>query len=121
MSQTSKLHAPTIAQEAWVLFQGQPRRPQDRPVLFALRSQNSQVSSRSFQEKPPVQLASLMLYLSVERRCSVMKSKKIRLFQLGTALLVLSGMLSLQGCFFYDGGGHEHHWHHWHHGHHDDR
>jgi hypothetical protein len=41
-----------------------------------------------------------------------MKSKTIRLFRLGAALLVLSGMLSLQACFFDDGGGHWHHWHH---------
>jgi hypothetical protein len=53
-----------------------------------------------------------------------MKSKTIRLFRLGAALLILTGMLSLQACFFDDGGGHEHHWHHWHHehyGHYDDR
>jgi hypothetical protein len=83
-----------------VLFQGQPRRPQDRPVLFALRSQNSQVSSRSFQEKPPVQLASLMLYLSVERRCSVMKSKKIRLFQLGNRAAGIIRNALASGMFF---------------------
>jgi hypothetical protein len=66
-------------------------------------------------------LALLMLISVVEWRCLVMKGKTIRLFRLGTALLVLSGVLSLQACFFYDGGGHWHHEHHWHHGHYDDR
>jgi hypothetical protein len=47
-----------------------------------------------------------------------MKSKTIRLFRLGAALLVLSAMLSLQACFFDDGGGH---WHHWHHDHYEHR
>ena len=54
-----------------------------------------------------------MLISVVEWRCLVMKGKTIRLFRLGTALLVLSGVLSLQACFFYDGGGHWHHEHHW--------
>jgi hypothetical protein len=50
-----------------------------------------------------------------------MKSKTTRLFRLGAALPVLTGMLSLQACFFDDGGGHEHHWHSEHYGHYDDR
>jgi hypothetical protein len=92
----------------------------DCPVLFAGKSENSHIARRSRKRSAvnrPVWLASLMLSLSLGRRCS-MKSKTIRLFRLGAALLVLSGMLSLQACFFDDGGGH---WHHWHHGHYEHR
>jgi hypothetical protein len=46
-----------------------------------------------------------------------MKSKTIKLFRFFTALMVLSGMLTLQACFFDDGGGY---WHHGHHDHYDD-
>jgi hypothetical protein len=47
-----------------------------------------------------------------------MKSKTVRLFRLGIALLALSGIVTLQACFFDDGGGH---WHHWHHHHYEER
>jgi hypothetical protein len=92
----------------------------DGPVLFAGKSENSHIARRSPKRSAvnrPGWLASLMLSLSLGRRCS-MKSKTIRLFRLGAALLVLSGMLSLQACFFDDGGGH---WHHWHHDHYEHR
>jgi hypothetical protein len=48
----------------------------------------------------------------------VMKRQRIRLFRLGTALLLLTGMLTLQACFFYGGDGG--HWHHWNHGHYEE-
>jgi hypothetical protein len=92
----------------------------DGPVLFAGKSENSHIARRSPKRSAvnrPGWLASLMLSLSLGRRCSL-KSKTIRLFRLGAALLVLSGMLSLQACFFDDGGGH---WHHWHHDHYEHR
>jgi hypothetical protein len=48
----------------------------------------------------------------------MMKRQTIRLFRLGTALLVLTGMLTLQACFFSGGDGG--HWHHWNHGHYEE-
>jgi disulfide bond formation protein DsbB len=63
-------------------------------------------------------LAFLMLSILVGGGTILVTSKTNKIFRFFTALLVLSGMLTLQACFFDDGG----HWHHWHHhDHYDDR
>src|SRR5260370_12315313 len=116
-----------VVKGACALFHGAAEggaRISGRMVWYFLQGNRKIPTSRGDRPKEsavnrPGWLASLMLSLSLGRRCS-MKSKTIRLFRLGAALLVLTGMRSLQACFFYDGGGHWHHWHHEHHGHPND-